>query len=56
MGALEIDKGTVRRIYALGAALGIKGGGRDDELHALVRGLTGKESVKEMTPTEEREE
>lgn len=55
MGALEIDKGTIKRIYALGAALGMKGSGHDDALHALVRGLTGKESVKALTPAEARE-
>ena len=55
MGTQEIDKGTVRRIYALGAALGIKGGGHDDGLHALVRGVTGKENVKALTPAEARE-
>lgn len=55
MGALEIDKGTIKRIYALGAALGMKGSGHDDALHALVRGLTGKESVKTLTPAEARE-
>lgn len=52
MGALTIEKGAVKRIYALGAALGIKGSGHDDDLHALVQGLTGKESIKALTPAE----
>lgn len=55
MGAQEIDKGTVKRIYALGNLLGIKGRGHDDALHALVQGLTGKESVKALTPAEAQE-
>lgn len=54
MGALEIDRGTIKRIYACGAQLGLTGAGRgrEDELHALVLGLTGKESVKALTPAE----
>ena len=54
MGALEIDKGTIKRIYACGAQLGLTGAGRgrEDELHALVLGLTGKESVRALTPAE----
>lgn len=49
---MTIEKGAVKRIYALGAALGIKGSGHDDDLHALVQGLTGKESIKALTPAE----
>lgn len=54
MGALEIDKGAIKRIYALGAQLGLTGAGRsrENELHALVLGLTGKESIKALTPAE----
>lgn len=54
MGALEVSKGTVKSIYALGAKLGMveSGGGHEDALHMLVQGLTGKESVKELTPAE----
>lgn len=55
MGALELEKGTIKRIYALGAALGMKGSGHDDALHDLVRGMTGKESIKALTPAEARE-
>lgn len=54
MGALEVSKGTVKSIYALGAKLGMveSGGGHEDALHMLVQGLTGKESVKELSPAE----
>ena len=47
MGALDVSKGTVKSIYALGAKLGMveRGGGHADALHALVQGLTGKESI-----------
>ena len=43
MGALDVSKGTVKSIYALGAKLGMveRGGGHADALHALVQGLTG---------------
>ena len=45
--ALDVSKGTVKSIYALGAKLGMveRGGGHADALHALVQGLTGKESI-----------
>lgn len=54
MGALEIDKGAIKRIYALGVQLGMKGSGsgHDDALHAMVLGLTGKDSIKTLTPAE----
>lgn len=41
MGALDVSKGTVKSIYALGAKLGMveRGGGHADALHALVQGL-----------------
>ena len=54
MGALEVSKGTVKSIYALGAKLGMveRGDEHEDALHMLVQGLTGKESVKELTPAE----
>ena len=52
MGALDVSKGTVKSIYALGAKLGMveRGGGHADALHALVQGLTGKESITALTP------
>lgn len=53
MDTLHIDKSTTRRIYALGARLGMVD--RDDHgdaLHALVQGLTGKGGVSELTPEE----
>lgn len=42
---MNITKQQIKSIYALGAGLHIVGRGHDDELHALVDGLTGKESV-----------
>mgnify|MGYP001775061097 FL=1 len=44
MGALEIDKGQIKSIYAIAAKLGMveQGGGHEDALHMLVQGLTGK--------------
>ena len=57
MGALEVSKGTVKSIYALGAKLGMveRGDEHEDALHMLVQGLTGKESVKELTPPKQRQ-
>lgn len=45
-----IDKQQIRKIYAMGNALGIveRGNGEDD-LHALVSAVTGKASVKALT-------
>ena len=39
----------IQRIYGLGAKIGIVGNDRNDDLHALVGALTGKESIKELT-------
>lgn len=36
------------QIFAISSALGLTGGGRDDELHVLIYGLTGKESIKAL--------
>lgn len=44
-----IEQFQIRKIYAIGSALGIKGSGNGDELHALVSGMTGKDSVKSLT-------
>ena len=54
MGAMNVSKGTIQNIYALGARLGMvkKGGGHEDALHTLVCGMTGKESVSALTPAE----
>lgn len=41
-------KEQIRRIYGMGAVLGIKGSDKDDLLHELVFGITGKTSVKEL--------
>lgn len=42
----------IRAIYAMGSSLGINRNSRDDELHQLVYGITGKESIKELTSSE----
>lgn len=40
----------IRKIYAIGGALGmVKRGEDDDLLHELVNGMTGKTSIKELT-------
>lgn len=45
-----IEPYQIKKIFAIGNALGITGrGGREDELHALIQGMTGKESVKALT-------
>ena len=45
-----IEQFQIRKIYAIGSALGIKGSGMDeDELHMLVGGITGKASIKSLT-------
>lgn len=48
-----INAQQIRKIYAIGNALGIvERGNEDDDLHALVSALTGKDSVKSLTYTE----
>lgn len=44
-----IEQFQIRKIYAIGNALGIKTGTNEDELHALVGGVTGKDSIKALT-------
>lgn len=44
-----IEQFQIRKIYAIGNALGIKASGSEDELHALVSGVTGKDSIKSLT-------
>ena len=45
-----INAQQIRKIYAIGNALGIvERGNEDDDLHALVSALTGKDSVKSLT-------
>jgi len=49
----DINAQQIRKIYAIGNALGIvERGNEDDDLHALVSALTGKDSVKALTYTE----
>ena len=46
----DINAQQIRKIYAIGNALGIvERGNEDDDLHALVSALTGKDSVKALT-------
>lgn len=47
-------KEQIKRIYGLGAGLGIVGKNRDDALHELVYSCTGKDSVKELDDTDFR--
>jgi hemoglobin-like flavoprotein len=48
-----ITKEQVRSIYALGSAAGIlESGNKDDSLHALVRRVTGKDTVSSLTAEE----
>lgn len=44
----------VRAIYAMASNLGINNNSREDELHQLVFGITGKESIKELTESQAR--
>ena len=51
----DINAQQIRKIYAIGNALGIvERGNEDDDLHALVSALTGKDSVQrgELLPGE----
>ena len=51
----DINAQQIRKIYAIGNALGIvERGNEDDDLHALVSALTGKDSVKALTYTGDR--
>lgn len=54
MGALNIDKSSKQRIYAIANRLGMveQNNKHDDALHILVHGLTGKESISALTSTE----
>ncbi len=42
----------IKAIYAMGSRLGINRNSREDELHHLVCGITGKDSIKELTVSE----
>ncbi len=49
----RIEQFQVRKIYAIGHAIGIAGSGTgEDELHMLVEGMTGKDSIKELNYSE----
>lgn len=46
----KIEQFQIRKIYAIGHALGIvSSGSGEDELHTLVAGVAGKSSIKELT-------
>lgn len=45
----KIDPYQLKKIYAMAHGMGISSGSREDELHILVYGLTGKESIKGLT-------
>ncbi len=48
-----ITKEQIKRVYALGSAIGILERGRkDDDLHAFVYAITGKASISELTDKE----
>lgn len=45
-----VEQFQIRKIYAIGNALGISDSrAEEDELHILVYGLTGKDSIKELS-------
>lgn len=45
----QITKEQIKRIYALGNGLGmVENGNKDDPLHLLVFGITGKDSVRHL--------
>ena len=45
----SINTYQIRKIYAIAGALGMKGSDKDDALHDLVSGMTGKNSVRELS-------
>ena len=45
----SIDPYQMKRIYAIGHQLSLVGHDHEDELHALVATITGKESVKALS-------
>ncbi len=45
----KIESFQMKKIYAIGHALGITGIGSEDELHVLVSSVTGKDSIKELS-------
>ena len=48
----NINNYQIRKIYAIGGALGMRGADRQDALHDLINSMTGKASVKELTYAE----
>lgn len=48
----NINNYQIRKIYAIGGALGMRGTDRQDTLHDLIAGMTGKGSVKDLSYAE----
>ncbi len=46
------QRSRLKRIYGLGAGLGIVGKDKDDMLHELIFSITGKDSVKQLDDSE----
>lgn len=51
----QIEPYQMKKIYAIGRQLGIAERGHEDDLHALVAGMTGKDSIKSLTYREAQE-
>lgn len=50
---MALTAAEIRKVYALGARLGlVEGNNKNDALHDLVSGITGKISVKQLTAEE----
>lgn len=49
----QIEKAQIKDIHVLGASMGmVERGNRDDDLHQLIAGITGKVSTTELTKAE----
>lgn len=49
----QIEKSQIKDIHVLGASMGmVERGNRDDDLHQLIAGITGKVSTTELTKAE----
>ena len=50
---MALTAAEIRKVYALGAKLGlVENNNKNDALHALVSGITGKNSIKQLTAEE----
>ena len=50
-----ISTSQISRIYAAARNLGMTTKGEDDDLHALVHAVTGRDSIRQLTSSEARE-